>query len=113
VTVSGNVVANGGAGAGGCLLPKAGEDGRLDAIPATGGLACDASTGGGGGNGAAGNTGARGGTSINVAAAGGTLAFGGHAGGGVGRTRVNTVSAGLTVTGLFSPNPTTGTIATR
>jgi hypothetical protein len=45
--------------------------------------------------------------------AGGANAFGGHGGGSVGRIRVNTVSVGLHTTGLFSPNPTTGTIASR
>lgn len=108
VEVPGNVVANGGAGAGGCLLPQAGEDGRPDATPATGGLPCDTNAGNGG-NGAARNAGAGGG----IDAQGVGLAFGGHGGGGVGRIRVNTVSGGLHAIGVFSPNPSTGTIAIR
>jgi hypothetical protein len=111
VEVRGSVVANGGSGAGVCrvfdLIP--GEDGRLDAKPATGGAtsACGTPTGADGGNGGAGSMDAHGGAS-NVPGG-----FGGHGGGGVGRIRVNTVSLGLQVTGLLSPNPTTGPIATR
>jgi hypothetical protein len=45
--------------------------------------------------------------------AGAGSAYGGYGGGGVGRIRINTVSSGLRATGLFSPNPTTGTITTR
>lgn len=113
VEVTGNVVANGGAGAGGCLLPKAGEDGRLDAIPATGGLACDPSDGGNGGNGAAGTTFATKGISLNLAGTGINTVFAGHGGGGAGRIRVNAAAGGLTASGIFSPNPSTGTIGTR
>lgn len=65
VEVSGSVVANGGAGAGGCFIPKAGEDGRLDAMPATGGDPCD-TNGGKGGNGGAGNSGAGNGASLSL-----------------------------------------------
>jgi len=113
IAVTGNVVANGGAGAGGCFLPKAGEDGRLDAIPATGGLACDPTDGGNGGNGAAGTTFARTGTSFNVAGTGTNIAFAGHGGGGAGRIRVNAPAGGLTASGIFSPNPSTGTLGIR
>lgn len=113
IEVTGNVVANGGAGAGGCFLPKAGEDGRLDAIPATGGLACDPTDGGNGGNGAAGTTFARSGTSLNLAGTGINTVFAGHGGGGAGRIRVNAAAGGLTTTGSFSPNPSTGTLGTR
>ena len=114
VSLSGSVVANGGAGAGGCVFPQAGEDGRLDATPATGGDPCG-SHGGQGGNGGAGNTGAGNGVSVNEADAGMlVLVFGGYGGGGVGRIRVNTIPDGLNRTGgLFSPNPSTGTIASR
>jgi hypothetical protein len=111
VEASGKVVANGGAGAGGCLFPPVGEDGRLDATPATAGLGCAASGGVNGGNGAAGNLGAVSGA--NVTLPGDTSVFGGHGGGGLGRVRVNTRSGGLRATGLFSPNPSTGTLATR
>jgi len=112
IEITGNVVANGGAGAGGCFLPKAGEDGRLDAIPATGGLACDPTTGGNGGNGAAGTTFARAGASLNLAGIS-NIVFAGHGGGGAGRIRVNTPAGGLTASGVFSPNPSTGTLGTR
>jgi hypothetical protein len=55
VLLSGNAVANGGAGPGGCgFIPIRGEDGRIDAVPATGGVGCS-DLGGNGGNGAAGN----------------------------------------------------------
>lgn len=112
VDVSGNAVANGGAGSGGCLLPQPGEDGRLDAVPAAGGIACNVD-GSNGGDGGAGNLGARNGDNINEASTGGSIAFAGHGGGGVGRIRVNTAPGGLHVTGLFSPNPSTGTIGIR
>jgi hypothetical protein len=45
--------------------------------------------------------------------AGDTSVFAGHGGGGVGRIRVNTAPGGLRTTGLFSPNPSTGALATR
>lgn len=112
VEVPGNVVGNGGAGAGGCFLPHVGEDGRLDATPATGGVPCD-TNGGNGGNGAARNAGAGGGISVNGVSLGSQFAFGGYGGGGGGRIRVNTVSRGLNITGVFSPNPSTGAVATR
>jgi len=112
VEVSGSVVANGGAGAGGCIFPRSGENGRLDAIPATAGVGCS-DTGRDGGSGGAGNTGAGNGVSINRAGTGVTAVFAGYGGGGVGRIRVNTASGGLHTTGIFSPNPSTGPIATR
>jgi hypothetical protein len=113
VEVSGSLVANGGGGGGGCIFPKAGEDGRLDATPATGGDPCD-TDGVKGGNGGAGNSGAGNGGSINQAGTGNAFAFAGYGGGGVGRIRVNTLSGGFHRTGgLFSPNPSTGAIATR
>jgi hypothetical protein len=113
IDISGNVVANGGAGAGGRLLPRAAEDGRLDATPAKGGTGCDPQLSRGGGDGAAGTSGARSGGDINVTSLNSRIALGGHAGGGVGRIRINTASGGLKITGLFSPNPTTGTIVPR
>ena len=115
VEVSGSVVANGGAGANGCGLfgIVAGESGRLDAKPATGSSAtCSGGSGVNGGNGGASDIGAMNGTN-NMSPGNSTAMFAGHGGGGVGRIRVNTVSGGLHVTGLFSPNPSTGTIATR
>ena len=112
VEISGAVVANGGGGSGGCFFPRIGEDGRLDATPAAGGAPCDAS-GANGGNGGAGNTGAGNGVNANTVGTGAPAAFGGFGGGSVGRIRINTVTGGLRVTGLFSPNPSTGTIATR
>jgi hypothetical protein len=112
VEVSGAVVANGGGGSGGCIFPIVGEDGRLDATPAAGGAPCNAS-GANGGNGGAGNTGAGNGVNANTVGTGAPAAFGGFGGGSVGRIRVNTSSGGLRVTGLVSPNPSTGTIATR
>jgi hypothetical protein len=111
VQISGAVVANGGGGAGGCFIPRAGEDGRLDATPASGGTACDSGNGRDGGAGGAGNQGARNGISLSVAGSG--IAFAGAGGGSVGRIRVNTVSGGLGGNGVFSPNPTTGVISTR
>ncbi|HEY0477220.1 MAG TPA: hypothetical protein VGD37_06830 [Kofleriaceae bacterium] len=113
VEVSGGVVANGGAGGGGCLLPLSGEDGRLDAMPASAGIGCAGSGGVDGGNGGSGNAAARNGASINRVGTGFNNAYAGYGGGGVGRIRVNTVSGGLHVTGLFSPNPSTGSIAIR
>jgi hypothetical protein len=115
VEVSGGVVANGGAGSGGgCILGlEPGEDGRLDAMPATGGLGCTTNIlGGNGGNGGARNAGATMGASINATGKG-FLAVAGSGGGGVGRIRVNTVSGGLHTTGVFSPNPSTGPIGSR
>lgn len=108
---TGAVVANGGGGAGGCLFPRAGEDGRLDTIPASGGTACDIGNGRDGGSGGAGSQGARNGLSLSVAGTG--PAFAGAGGGSVGRIRVNTVAGGLSGNGAFSPNPTTGLIGTR
>lgn len=113
VVVSGNVVANGGAGAGGGFVPVAGEDGRTDAQPAQGGPANDLNLGEGG-DGAAGNTAAVAGENINYMSGLSTDAnFAGHGGGGVGRIRVNTPDDGLTTTGIFSPNPTTGALGIR
>jgi hypothetical protein len=115
VEVQGNVVTNGGAGAGGCLfVPRPGEDGRLDASPATGGDPCDIDSGKGG-NGAAGNLGAGAGISIAHSDGGELfLVFGGYGGGGVGRIRVNSAAGRFHRTrGLLSPNPSTGAIATR
>lgn len=112
VEVTGAVVANGGAGAGGCVFPRLGEDGRLDTMPATPGVGCS-DQGGDGGSGGAGNTGAGNGASINRTGTGSTTAFAGYGGGGVGRIRVNTAPGGLHRAGLFSPNPSTGAVATR
>jgi len=111
IDVSGGVVANGGGGAGGCIGPLAGESGRLDAMPASAGVGCSASGGVDGGSGGAGNTGATNGVSISMP--GDSNAYAGFGGGGVGRIRVNTAPGGLHTTGLFSPNPSTGALATR
>jgi hypothetical protein len=108
VEISGNIVANGGAGAGGGFLPVQGEDGRTDDQPAAGGVPADTNAGGGG-DGAAGSTGAKPGQSINQP----NLVFGGHGGGGVGRIRINTPEGGLTIGGIASPNPSTGDLAVR
>jgi hypothetical protein len=107
VEVPGNVVANGGSGS---ACGALGEDGRLDAIPATGAPSTDA-TCGHGGNGAARNTAAVAGA--NVTAVGSGVATAGSGGGGVGRVRVNTIAGGLQVTGVFSPNPSTGIVGSR
>ncbi|HEX7840655.1 MAG TPA: hypothetical protein VF469_24425 [Kofleriaceae bacterium] len=112
VEVPGNLVANGAAGNGGCLFPAGAEDGRLDATPATGSAGCGGQ-GGQGGNGAAGNSFARAGTGINGVSIGSNIVFGGSGGGGGGRIRVNTIAGGLKATGIFSPNPSTGNLASR
>jgi hypothetical protein len=112
VEVLGSVVANGGAGASGCVFSGLGENGRLDATPANGGIGCPPIAGNGG-NGGAGDIAAGNGASINVAGTGTTTALGGNGGGGVGRIRINTVSGGLRRAGVFSPNPSTGALATR
>jgi hypothetical protein len=111
VEVTGSVFANGAGGSCGFLLGTPGEDGRLDATPASGGTCGDA--GGAGGNGGAGAIAATGGVSVHHTGpdSGGALA--GHGGGGVGRIRINTAPGGFHRAGLFSPNPSTGTIATR
>jgi hypothetical protein len=111
VDLSGSVVANGGAGAAGCLLPTPGEDGRLDAAPATGGVTCGSGQGLAGGNGGAGTFTAGNGTSGS--APDDAVVSAGHGGGGVGRIRINTAPGGFRRAGLFSPNPSTGTLATR
>lgn len=111
VEVPGGVVANGGAGGGGCAFPTPAENGRLDATPATGGPPCV--FGARGGNGGAANSGAGIGVAADMTGHGAAAAFGGHGGGGVGRIRVNTKSGGLHATGIFSPSPTTETLATR
>ncbi|HEX7841952.1 MAG TPA: hypothetical protein VF469_30990 [Kofleriaceae bacterium] len=114
VEASGSVVANGGGGASGCLLPMPGEDGRLDAAPATGGLACGNNNGLAGVNGGAGNSGAGNGAGSSRTGEGAVVVvFAGHGGGGVGRIRVNTTPGGFHRAGLFSPNPSTGALATR
>lgn len=111
VDISGTVVANGGAGSGGCFAPKLGEDGRLDDKPAAPGLACSAGLTSDGGRGGARTAPA--GNGVNISATNNSNLFAGHGGGGVGRIRINTVSGGLHTTGVFSPSPTTGTLATR
>lgn len=109
VEVSGTVVANGGAGAGSCFFPQAGENGRLDAMPAAPGQGCDSSHGNGG-NGGAGAAIAGDGVSTNAPSGN---AGGGFGGGGVGRVRINTVAGGFHRAGLFSPNPSTGALEVR
>ncbi len=110
VEVSGAVVANGGSGDSGCI-PQPGQDGRLDATPAPGGIRCN-DLAGDGGDGGAGVIAAGNGGSVNQAGMA-NVAAGGHGGGGVGRVRINTISGGLHGPGVFSPNPTTGTIGSR
>jgi hypothetical protein len=110
IAVSGNVVANGGGGSSGCLSLIA-EEGRLDDMPAAGGA--PAAGCGKGGDGGARNVGAVGGASVNVLGENANFARGGYGGGGVGRIRVNTMAGGLHATGVFSPNPSTATVATR
>lgn len=106
VVVSGRVAANGGAGIG-CL--GNGENGRLDDKPAMGGSGCAVESASG--SGAAGNVGATNGAPMNVAST--DNVYGGAGGAGVGRIRVNVAADGLRTTGIFSPNPSQGTLATR
>lgn len=110
VELSGSIVANGGAGAGGCVIPQAGETGRFDATPAHAGVACCERCSNGG-DGAAGSIGARNG--IDMALNEARFVFAGSGGGGVGRIRVNTAPGEFHRAGLISPNPSTGTIAVR
>lgn len=110
VEVSGSVVANGGGGGVGdandCTQA---QDGRLDAMSASG-ATCKLSKGPilflrpFGGAGAAGDAEAKGGS-------GGFFGIG-SGGGGLGRIRVNTAPGGLAATGIFSPNPSLGTLST-
>jgi hypothetical protein len=115
IDVAGRVVANG-AGGGSGLGPGR-EDGRLDATPASG-SAARADDGEFGairsaqsGSGGAGSIAAENGR--NIIAPDGFATFGGGGGGGVGRIRVNTASGGIRGGGVFSPPPSTGTLATR
>lgn len=112
VDVTGSLVANGAGGASGCLFSGPGEPGRLDGTPARGGTGCPPIAGSGG-RGAAGATSAEDGENINDAGMNQTVATGGNGGGGVGRIRINTAAGGFHRAGLFSPNPSTGAIATR
>lgn len=104
IEVSGNVVANGGSGS----ACAAGQDGQLNATPAAGAPECFRMVGvdflkyGAGGNGGVGNSEALPGASP-----------GGHGGGGVGRIRINTAPGGFHSTGVFSPAPNEGPLATR
>lgn len=107
VDVSGHVVANGGAGPG--QLP--GEDGRLDGTPAQGG-AESAGSEGAGGNGAAGAIEAMDGGPVDTDSES-SYVYGGGGGGGVGRIRVNSAAGGQQTTGLYSPAPNPGALATR
>lgn len=112
VEILGRVVANGAAGQGCAGSPP---HGRLDAMPAIGGPAgCNdgyKSTGQGG-NGGAANIEADNGKDMarqpNLVGA-----IGGQGGGGIGRIRVNTVSGGLRVSGVFSPTASIGDLTTR
>jgi hypothetical protein len=110
VEVTGSVVANGAGGNSGCLFATPGENGRLDTTPALGGTC---SAGGAGGNGGAGAIAATDGASVHLAGPNLGAALAGHGGGGVGRIRINTAPGGFHRAGLFSPNPSTGPIATR
>lgn len=111
VDVMGAVVANGAGGSSGCVIPVRGEDGRLDTTPAAPGTTCPAGNGASGGRGSSLTAVAANGADISRTTTG--VVFGGHGGGGVGRIRINTLVGGLHVTGVFSPSPTTGTLATR
>jgi hypothetical protein len=111
IEILGSVVANGGGGASGCLNPDgAAESGRLDATPARGGMGCDTNNSDGG-RGAAGSLSA--GDGLTVRVMGTRVAFAGDGGGGVGRIRINTAPGGIRRAGLFSPDPSTGTVGTR
>lgn len=110
VDVTGSVVANGGAGAGGCFIPEVGENGHLDAAPAIGGGTGCSGVGANGGNGGAGTVPPGKGMDVILSDSSSTV-YGG--GGGVGRIRINTAPGGFQRAGLFSPNPSTGAIATR
>ena len=107
VTLAGNAVlaANGGGGGGGCEgagngESPHGEDGRFDAMQAPPG-GCLHSIGGGTGFGGKGGAG--------TFAAGNSDSCGGGGGGAVGRIRINTLPAGLSVLGVtYSPDPTFG-----
>jgi hypothetical protein len=107
VEVTGTVVANGAGGNSGCLFGTSGQDGRLDATPAQGGTC---GSGGSGGNGGAGSIAAGSGANVSLSSG---AALAGHGGGGVGRIRINTAAGGFHRAGLFSPDPSTGAIATR
>lgn len=107
VNISGRVVANGAGGMG----QGDGENGRLDTTAAKGGEpSTTISPVGRGGNGAAGTFGAMHGDSVNTTE---LFARGGSGGGGFGRIRINTASGGIRGTGVFSPAPSTGTLASR
>lgn len=110
----GKVVANGGGGSGGdCVLesPKGYrvEAGRLDATQARGGTPCGGHANGG--SGAAGNADATNGDADNRPTIGFAVAAAG--GGGAGRIRINTIPDGFRSTGLVSPTPSSGSLATR
>lgn len=112
VADKGFVVANGAGGMGSLM----GQDGQLSATPALGSninFRQDYNAQeGAGGNGGARNSEATNGQSLDE----GTLAvipWAGHAGGGAGRIRVNTIPDGLKQGGVFSPVPSTGPLATR
>jgi len=64
-------------------------------------------------NGGAGNAVAGNGATVNLAGTGATAVSAGYGGGSVGRIRINTISGGFHRAGVFSPNPSTGAIATR
>lgn len=112
IEVTGNVVANGGAGTGGCAFAPPAENGRLDATPAMGGPGCPDTVGGAGGNGGAGTSVATKGADVDTRPMP-KLALGGNGGGGFGRIRVNTAVGGLHTTGMFSPTPSLGSLMTR
>lgn len=107
VEVSGSVVANGGGGGtqsgDNCT---SGQDGQLNATPATGGRCKSALPilRASGGAGAAGDAEAKPGSGI--------FSSQGNGGGGAGRIRINTMPGGLRSTGILSPNPSLGTLAT-
>jgi hypothetical protein len=112
VAVPGSAVANGGGGAAGSQVPRPGEAGHLDALPAAGGTALSPSVEGNGGNGAAGTTAATAGVSVSTSNSS-LLLTAGHGGGGVGRIRINVAPAGFVPGPVVSPQPTVGTLATQ
>lgn len=113
VDVAGAVVANGAGGSGGCgCAGSQGEDGQLDVMPAKGGTQCTdgLGTGAAGGDGAAGASVATKGLDVPSTD---NQACGGGGGGGVGRIRVNTAPGGQRTSGVYSPAPRGGALATR
>ncbi|HEX4422985.1 MAG TPA: hypothetical protein VH165_33945 [Kofleriaceae bacterium] len=109
VVALGTVVANGAGGADGGLLGTPGQPGGFNTTPAAGAPSCGADCGGGG-SGAAGTSPSGPGESKTDASS--NVVSSGMGGGGAGRIRINTLMPPVT-TGVFSPAPSTGPLATR